>query len=275
MLVVGLGRFGSSVANSLVRLGHEVLAVDEDIALVQRYASDFTHVLAADTTDTEALRQIGAEQFSHAVVGIGTDIEASVLTVLSLVELGVTEVWAKAINPKHARILERVGATHVVRPESAMGERVAHMVTGAMIDYIEFDDGFSIARTRAPKEMVQVLAGYVQDRWLMMVGINILLLIVGCLMDVGSAILILAPLLEPLAVAKGFDPIHFGIIMIANLEIGYLTPPVGLNLIVAMAAFKESFGRIVKAALPFVAIMLVWLGIIVVYPPLVLYLVGK
>ena len=127
----------------------------------------------------------------------------------------------------------------------------------------------------APKEMVQVLAGYVQDRWLMMVGINILLLIVGCLMDVGSAILILAPLLEPLAVAKGFDPIHFGIIMIANLEIGYLTPPVGLNLIVAMAAFKESFGRIVKAALPFVVIMLVWLGIIVAYPPLVLYLVGK
>ena len=119
------------------------------------------------------------------------------------------------------------------------------------------------------------MAGCVQDRWLMMVGVNILLLIVGCLMDVGSAILILAPLLEPLAVAKGFDPIHFGIIMIANLEIGYLTPPVGLNLIVAMAAFKESFGRIVKAALPFVAIMLVWLGIIVVYPPLVLYLVGK
>ena len=151
VLVVGLGRFGSSVAQSLVRLGHEVLAVDEDIALVQRYASEFTHVLAADTTDTEALRQIGADQFSHAVVGIGTDIEASVLTVLSLVELGLTEVWAKAINPKHARILERVGATHVVRPESAMGERVAHMVTGAMIDYIEFDDGFSIARTRAPK----------------------------------------------------------------------------------------------------------------------------
>mgnify|MGYP003452378296 FL=1 len=84
-------------------------------------------------------------------MGIGTDVEASVLTVLSLVELGVSEVWAKAINAKHARILERVGATHVVRPESAMGERVAHMVTGAMIDYIEFDDGFSIARTRAPK----------------------------------------------------------------------------------------------------------------------------
>lgn len=151
VLVVGLGRFGSSVSRSLERLGHEVLAVDERPDIVQRYASDFTHVVAADTTDTEALRQIGAEQFDRAVVGIGTDIEASVLTVLSLVELGVEEVWAKAINSKHARILERVGATHVVRPESAMGERVAHMVTGAMIDYIEFDDGFSIARTRAPR----------------------------------------------------------------------------------------------------------------------------
>jgi len=154
VLVVGLGRFGSAVARSLLRLGHDVLGVDEDVALVQRFAGEFTHVVSADTTDTEALRQIGAEQFDRAVVGIGTDIEASVLTVLSLVELGVTEVWAKAINAKHARILERVGATHVVRPESAMGERVAHMVTGAMIDYIEFDDGFSIARTRAPKVSV-------------------------------------------------------------------------------------------------------------------------
>ncbi len=151
VLVIGLGRFGSSVARSLVQLGHDVLAVDERPEVVQRFASDFTHVVAADSTDTEALRQIGAEQFDRAVVGIGTDIEASVLTVLSIVELGVKEVWAKAINAKHARILERVGAHHVVRPESAMGERVAHMVTGAMIDYIEFDDGFAIARTRAPE----------------------------------------------------------------------------------------------------------------------------
>lgn len=128
-----------------------MLAVDENVDIVQRLASDFTHVVAADTTDTEALRQIGADQFDRAVVGIGTDIEASVLTVLSLVELGVTEVWAKAVNAKHARILEKVGAAHVVLPESAVGERVAHMVTGAMIDYIEFDDGFAIARARAPE----------------------------------------------------------------------------------------------------------------------------
>lgn len=127
----------------------------------------------------------------------------------------------------------------------------------------------------APKQMVQFMVGAVQDRWVLMFMINVLLLIVGCLMDVGSAILILAPLLQPLAEAKGFDPIHFGIIMIANLEIGYLTPPVGLNLIVAMAAFKESFSTICKAAVPFIIIMLVWLVIVATVPQLSLYLVGK
>jgi C4-dicarboxylate transporter DctM subunit len=127
----------------------------------------------------------------------------------------------------------------------------------------------------APKQMVAALTGSIENRWVLMFLINVVLLIVGCLMDVGSAILILAPLLEPLAVAKGFDPIHFGIIMIANLEIGYLTPPVGLNLIVAMAAFKESFGTIVRACIPFVLIMLLWLLIVCVYPPLSLYLVGS
>lgn len=151
VIVIGLGRFGSSVARSLLHLGHDVLAVDERPEIVQKFSDDFTHVVAADSTDTEALRQIGAEQFDRAVIGIGTDIEASVLTVLSVVELGIEEVWAKAISAKHARILESVGAHHVIRPESAMGERVAHMVTGAMIDYIEFDDGFAIARTRAPE----------------------------------------------------------------------------------------------------------------------------
>jgi trk system potassium uptake protein TrkA len=151
ILVIGLGRFGTSVALSLVRLGHEVLAVDESAEIVKRYADDFTHVVAADSTDTEALKQIGADQFSRAVVGIGTDIEASVLTVLGLAELGVAEIWAKAISAKHAKILTSVGATNVVRPESAMGERVAHLVTGTMSDFMEFDDDFAIARTRTPK----------------------------------------------------------------------------------------------------------------------------
>jgi C4-dicarboxylate transporter DctM subunit len=127
----------------------------------------------------------------------------------------------------------------------------------------------------APKEAVAWLTTVVQDRWLLMIGINILLLIVGCLMDAGSAILVLAPLLTPLAQAQGFDPIHFGIIMIANLEIGYLTPPVGLNLIVAMAAFRESFATVCKAVIPFMVIMLIWLTIVIVWPTLSLALLTK
>lgn len=152
VVVIGLGRFGSAVAQSLLRLGHEVLAIDEDPTEVQRWADELTHVVQADATDEDAMRQLGVPEFKRAVVGMGRDLEASVLTVLTLVQLGVEEVWAKAISKKHGQILHRVGAQHVVYPETAMGERVAHMVTGRMIDYIEFEDGFAIARTKAPKE---------------------------------------------------------------------------------------------------------------------------
>jgi trk system potassium uptake protein TrkA len=108
----------------------------------------------ADSTDTDTLRQLGVADFDHAVVGIGADIEASVLTVLALEELKIDHIWAKAITDKHGRILQRVGANHVVFPEAAMGERVAHLVTGKMIDFIEFDDGFAIVKTRAPAEAI-------------------------------------------------------------------------------------------------------------------------
>ena len=150
VVVIGLGRFGSAVADSLVRMGQEVLAIDEDQALVDRWADELTHVAQADTTDDEALRQLGVADFDRAVVAIGTDIEASVLTVLALAEAGVADIWAKAITFKHGAILERVGAHHVIYPEYSMGQRVAHMITGGMMDYIEFDDEFSIARTLSP-----------------------------------------------------------------------------------------------------------------------------
>jgi trk system potassium uptake protein TrkA len=152
VVVIGLGRFGGSVAGSLVRLGHEVLAIDEHAELVQRWSAELTHVVQADSTDVAALRQLGVADYARAVVGIGTDIEASVLTVLALEELGVGEIWAKAISAKHGQILQRVGATHVVFPESEMGERVAHLVTGRMIDFIQFADDFAIAKVRVPPE---------------------------------------------------------------------------------------------------------------------------
>jgi len=153
VMVIGLGRFGTAVARSLMRMGHEVLAADEDGERVQRLSDELTHVVQADTTDVDVLRQLGAADFDRAVVGIGSDVEASVLTVLALSELGVPNIWAKATNERHGRILESTGAHHVVYPEARMGERVAHMVTGKMIDYIEFDDNFAIVKTRAPIEL--------------------------------------------------------------------------------------------------------------------------
>lgn len=149
--VIGLGRFGSAVAESLVHLGHDVLGIDENAELVQSWADRLTHVVEADSSDTDVLRRLGLQDYARAVVGIGTDIEASLLTVLALAELGVPDIWAKAVNARHGRILERTGAHHVVYPEAAMGERVAHLVTGKMIDFIEFDDDFAIAKTKAPE----------------------------------------------------------------------------------------------------------------------------
>jgi trk system potassium uptake protein TrkA len=154
VVVIGLGRFGGAVADSLQRLGHEVLGIDDDPKIVQEWSERLTHVVQADSTDEEALRQLGVADFGHAVVGIGTHIEASVLTVLALTEVGVREIWAKAITVKHGKILSSVGAKHVIYPESTMGDRVAHLITSRLIDFIEFDDGYAIAKTRAPREAI-------------------------------------------------------------------------------------------------------------------------
>ncbi len=152
VLVIGLGRFGSAVASSLMRQGREVLAVDSDPVLVQRYADDFTYVVQADATDDDALEQLGVVDFEHAVVAIGLDIEASVLVTLSLAQANIPSIWAKAINHKHGQILERVGAHRVIYPETSVGEQVAHLITGGMSQYLEFEEGFAIARTFAPPE---------------------------------------------------------------------------------------------------------------------------
>jgi len=154
VVVIGLGRFGGQVAESLAKLGHEVLGIDSDPRIVQDWSDRLTQVVEADATDNETLRQLGVHDFPRAVVGIGTRLEASVLTVLTLAELGVPEIWAKATSAKHGKILSSVGAQHVVYPEAEMGVRVAHLMTGRMLDYIEFDDGFAIAKVRAPAEAV-------------------------------------------------------------------------------------------------------------------------
>jgi C4-dicarboxylate transporter DctM subunit len=130
-----------------------------------------------------------------------------------------------------------------------------------------------LTEQRVPQALVEFMTGNVESRTAYLFIVNILLLIIGCFMDVGSAILIVAPLIWPIAEAYGIDKTHFGIIMTVNLEIGFLTPPVGLNLIVAMSAFKEEFGFICRSVLPFVAMMLLALAAISWFPEISLWLV--
>lgn len=129
-----------------------------------------------------------------------------------------------------------------------------------------------LAFEQVPQQMVGTLSTMVDSKIGFLLVSMVLLLIVGCVMDIGSAILVMAPLLTPLAVSYGIDPVHFGIMMIVNLEIGYLTPPLGLNLIVAMGAFREDFLTIAKAALPFIAILAIGLVIVALTPALSLSL---
>lgn len=153
VLVIGLGWFGRSVARTLVSLEHEVLALDSDPDVVASLAAELTAVVEADGTSLETLEQLGARDYHRALVGIG-DVEASVLTAFNLVELGITQVWAKALSERHALILEKLGVQHVVSPEMAAGTRVGHLMAGTMLDFIEVDPGWAIVKVPPPKDAV-------------------------------------------------------------------------------------------------------------------------
>jgi len=159
VIVIGLGRFGAATAGQLDRLDREVLAVDEDANLVQKWSERVTHAVQADARNIDALRQIGAQDFSIAVVAVGSSIEASVLITANLVDLKVPQIWAKAISQSHGKILSRIGANHVIYPEAEAGERVAHLVSGRMIDFIEFDDDFALVKMYPPKPIRGVALG--------------------------------------------------------------------------------------------------------------------
>jgi len=151
VIVIGLGRFGSSLARELMRTGHEVLGVDTDEKLVQQMAQELTHTVKADCTDEAVLSELGIQEFDAAVVAIGADIEASILTTSLLLQLGVPNVWAKANSKSHGRILEQLGAHHVVFPEYEMGKRVAHMVSGESLDYVPIDNDFVMLKAKVPE----------------------------------------------------------------------------------------------------------------------------
>jgi len=148
--VIGLGRFGSSLALELVKGGHQVLGIDNDDKIVQSLAGELTHVVTANTTDEETLKELGLADLDVAVVAIGADLEASILTTSLLLQIGVKQLWVKANSSAHGRILEQIGAHHVIFPEYEMGRRVAHMVTGESLDYVHIDEDFVMVKSVCP-----------------------------------------------------------------------------------------------------------------------------
>ena len=120
VVVIGLGRFGGAVAKSLMSLGHDVMGIDRDAEPVQAWADRLTHAVQADATQVMVMRQLGVADFRHAIVGIGDNLAASLMTLMALTELGVADIWVKALTEEHGKIAQRMGAHHVVYPEADM-----------------------------------------------------------------------------------------------------------------------------------------------------------
>jgi trk system potassium uptake protein len=151
-VIIGLGRFGSSLARELTKLGYEVLGIDKDEEAVQEMSHVLTHAVVAECTDEEVLRSLGVRNFDCGVVAIGDDIQASILTAILLKDLGVKQVVAKAMTELHGRVLEKIGVDRVVYPERDMGVRVAHqLVSPNLLDYIELSKEYTIAELTVPK----------------------------------------------------------------------------------------------------------------------------
>ena len=154
-VVVGLGRFGSSVAKNLSENGHNVLAIDKEEERVQNIADLVTHAVEADATDEEALKTLGVRNFDVAVVSIGDNIHANILSTLILKELGVPYVVVKAQDNLHGKVLTKVGADRVVYPERDMGVRIAHnLISSNVLDYIEFAPDYSVVEIMATENMI-------------------------------------------------------------------------------------------------------------------------
>jgi trk system potassium uptake protein TrkA len=155
VLVIGLGRFGTAAARELMRLGHEVLAIDSSEARVNDLAPEMTHAIQLDAADEQALRAVGAADFDHAIVAISSGVEASIFATMALKKLGVANVIAKAANPLHGMILERVGANRVIYAEAEMGLRVAHSFSVPnVVDYLDVAPQFGIVKVRPPASFV-------------------------------------------------------------------------------------------------------------------------
>ncbi len=154
-IVVGLGRFGLSVAESLVNMGHEVLAVDTDADRVNAAADVLTQAIIGNATDAAVVQSLGVRNFDAAIVAIGDNIESSVLTTVLLKENGVPFIVAKAHNQLHGTVLEKVGADMIVFPEEEMGERIAKRLSNsAILDMIEIAENCCIVEIEVPQKWI-------------------------------------------------------------------------------------------------------------------------
>lgn len=148
--VIGLGRFGGSVCRELYTMGHEVLAIDTNDERVNDFARYSTHAVVANATDENVLKSLGIRNFEHVVVAIGDNIQASILCTLLLKEMDVKQVWVKAQNKYHHKVLDKIGADRIIHPEQDMGVRIAHyLVSEKIIDYIELSPDYSIVELLA------------------------------------------------------------------------------------------------------------------------------
>ena len=153
-VVLGMGRFGTSVARTLYGLGHDVLGIDKDEEIIQSLSNELTHIVAADVLDEETYRTLGLRNFDVAVVAV-RDLEPSVMCTLMLKECGIPFIIAKASTALHGRMLEKIGADKVIYPERDMGIRVGHNLADSnIVDYIELVDNLSIMEIEAPKSMI-------------------------------------------------------------------------------------------------------------------------
>lgn len=153
--VIGLGRFGASVAKTLAENGQHVLAVDRDQALVDVLGNMMPNVVRADTTDPAALKALHMADYDVVVIAIGDDVEASVITCLNCRDAGVKQLVAKAQDAAHGRILERLGVDRVVYPQRDMGARVAHNLSGSgIIDFVRLSEQYGMAELVAPEKLV-------------------------------------------------------------------------------------------------------------------------
>jgi trk system potassium uptake protein TrkA len=153
--VIGLGRFGASLALTLERLGHSVLAIDRDPELVQALADDLTQTVSLDATDEQALRAVGIDNFHTAVVAIGADFESSVLITVLLKELGLQRVFCKALTERQKTVLLRVGADRVILPEHEAGEHLAGQLSAPhVVDWMELEPGINLTQLRVPESWV-------------------------------------------------------------------------------------------------------------------------